>query len=124
MSKQLDAFKTHLETFAANHKNDIKKNPEFRGHFQKMCARIGVDPLACEYKIVLQAFSREVILSWEDFDVCSFVSASKGFWAEMLGVGDFYYEVPTALPSPFSCNVHLLFDNCYNFFIPAWCSDH
>jgi len=65
VSKQLDAFKTHLETFAANHKNDIKKNPEFRGHFQKMCARIGVDPLA----------------------------SSKGFWAEMLGVGDFYYEL-------------------------------
>ena len=22
-----------------------------------------------------------------------FISASKGFWAEMLGVGDFYYEL-------------------------------
>lgn len=33
--------------------------------FQEMCASIGVDPLA----------------------------SSKGFWAEMLGVGDFYYEL-------------------------------
>jgi ESCRT-II complex subunit VPS22 len=54
-----------LEEFAAKHKNEIKKNAEFRQHFQQMCARIGVDPLA----------------------------SSKGFWAEMLGVGDFYYEL-------------------------------
>ena len=47
MGKQLDSFKHYLEDFAAKHKSDIKKNPEFRGHFQKMCARIGVDPLAC-----------------------------------------------------------------------------
>ncbi|CAB4022337.1 vacuolar-sorting SNF8-like [Paramuricea clavata] len=64
MSKQLESFKTYLEEFATKHKSDIKKNAEFRGHFQQMCARIGVDPLA----------------------------SSKGFWAEMLGVGDFYYE--------------------------------
>lgn len=44
---------------------DIKKNAEFRGHFQQMCATIGVDPLA----------------------------SSKGFWSEMLGVGDYYYEL-------------------------------
>lgn len=65
MSKQLESFKTYLEDFASKHKSDIKKNAEFRGHFQQMCARIGVDPLA----------------------------SSKGFWAEMLGVGDFYYEL-------------------------------
>lgn len=65
MSKQLEAFRDNLEEFAANHKNDIKKNPQFRMHFQEMCATIGVDPLA----------------------------SSKGFWSEMLGVGDFYYEI-------------------------------
>lgn len=48
MGKQLESFKNYLEEFAANHKADIRKNPEFRGHFQKMCARIGVDPLACK----------------------------------------------------------------------------
>ena len=26
-------------------------------------------------------------------------SASKGFWAELLGVGDFYYEVGETLTS-------------------------
>ncbi|XP_052806922.1 vacuolar-sorting protein SNF8-like [Mya arenaria] len=65
MTKQMDSFKGYLEDFTAKHKDDIKKNPEFRAQFQEMCASVGVDPLA----------------------------SSKGFWAEMLGVGDFYYEL-------------------------------
>ncbi|XP_066150240.1 vacuolar-sorting protein SNF8 [Euwallacea fornicatus] len=64
MSKQLDFFKTNLEEFASKHKNEIKKNPEFRRQFQEMCASIGVDPL----------------------------SSGKGFWS-VLGIGDFYYEL-------------------------------
>ena len=48
MVKQLDSFKNFLETFAAKHQSDIKKNPEFRQHFQKLCSQIGVDPLACK----------------------------------------------------------------------------
>lgn len=56
MSKQLDAFRDNLEEFAANHKNDIKKNPQFRMHFQEMCATIGVDPLACEFNVYLLIF--------------------------------------------------------------------
>ncbi|XP_076465318.1 vacuolar-sorting protein SNF8-like [Babylonia areolata] len=65
MTKQMEVFKTNLEEFAAKHKDDIRKDPQFRLQFQEMCASIGVDPLA----------------------------SSKGFWAEMLGVGDFYYEL-------------------------------
>ncbi|XP_065840253.1 vacuolar-sorting protein SNF8-like [Oscarella lobularis] len=65
MQEQFEKFKSNLEEFAGKHRNDIKRNAEFRQHFQQMCARIGVDPLA----------------------------SSKGFWAEMLGVGDFYYEL-------------------------------
>ncbi len=48
MSKQLESFKSYLEKFAVQHQADIKKDAEFRQHFQKMCARIGVDPLACK----------------------------------------------------------------------------
>ena len=44
----MEVFKKHLEKFAAEHKNDIKSKPDFRAQFQQMCARIGVDPLACE----------------------------------------------------------------------------
>ena len=65
MSKQLSAFQNNLEEFASNHKDEIRKNAEFRTQFQEMCAVIGVDPLA----------------------------SGKGFWSEMLGVGDFYYEL-------------------------------
>ncbi|KAK1414786.1 hypothetical protein QVD17_30545 [Tagetes erecta] len=45
--------------------NDIHKNPTFRSQFHEMCAKVGVDPLA----------------------------SNKGFWAELLGIGDFYYEI-------------------------------
>ncbi|CAG7835671.1 unnamed protein product [Allacma fusca] len=65
LSKQLEQFKSKLESFAIKHQNAIKKDPAFREHFQSMCASIGVDPLA----------------------------SSKGFWSELLGMGSFYYEV-------------------------------
>lgn len=65
VSAQLESFKTNLEQFALKYKNNIKKDPEFRKLFQIMCARIGVDPLA----------------------------SKKGFWSELLDVGDFYYEL-------------------------------
>ena len=62
---QLTMFKSSLEDFAKKYKKDIKKDPKFRREFQVMCSKIGVDPLA----------------------------SSKGFWADILGVGDFYYEI-------------------------------
>jgi len=65
LSSQLEAFQTNLETFAREHKDEIKKDPKFRKHFQEMCASIGVDPLA----------------------------SGKGFWSNMLEIGDFYYEL-------------------------------
>lgn len=65
LTTQFTSFKQHLSNFAQKHKKEITKDPLLRAHFQKMCAEIGVDPLA----------------------------SSKGFWAEMLGVGDFYYEL-------------------------------
>ncbi|EFC37873.1 predicted protein [Naegleria gruberi] len=65
MKERLDIFRQSLEEFAIKHKKDINKNAEFRHQFQQMCSKIGVDPLA----------------------------SNKGFWAELLGVGDFYYEL-------------------------------
>jgi len=65
MKEQMELFHANLEDFAKKYKKDINKNPEFRKHFQDMCTKIGVDPLA----------------------------SNKGFWSEMLGVGDFYYEL-------------------------------
>eukprot|EP00842_Homolaphlyctis_polyrhiza_P005784 jgi/Hompol1/6206/HPOL_004876-RA len=65
MQTLLATFKSNLETFAANHKNEIKRDPTFRMHFQRMCSNVGVDPLA----------------------------STKGFWSDILGFGDFYYEL-------------------------------
>eukprot|EP01080_Neovahlkampfia_damariscottae_P002812 gene2812-4220_t len=65
MSQKMVFFQKSLEEFAKNHKEDINKDPQFRFHFHQMCLKIGVDPLA----------------------------SSKGFWAKLLGVGDFYYEL-------------------------------
>lgn len=64
-SQQLEIFQTKLEEFAHKHGDGIRKNAQFRRQFQDMCASVGVDPLA----------------------------SSKGFWAEKLGFGDFYYEL-------------------------------
>jgi len=65
LSSQLEQFQTNLETFAKEHKQEIRRDPEFRKRFQEMCASIGVDPLA----------------------------SNKGFWSNMLDIGDFYYEL-------------------------------
>uniref|UniRef100_A0A2M4BXR4 Vacuolar-sorting protein SNF8 n=1 Tax=Anopheles marajoara TaxID=58244 RepID=A0A2M4BXR4_9DIPT len=64
MLQQMEALREKLEEFAAKHRNEIKKNTQFRRQFQQMCAAIGVDPLA----------------------------SGKGFWS-VLGMGDFYYEL-------------------------------
>ncbi|KAI8803875.1 EAP30/Vps36 family-domain-containing protein [Cladochytrium replicatum] len=61
----LEQFKSNLEEFATKYRKDIKRDPQFRMHFQRMCSQIGVEPLA----------------------------STKGFWAELLGIGDFYYEL-------------------------------
>jgi ESCRT-II complex subunit VPS22 len=65
MKEQLATFRSQLEEFARKHKSDIRKNPIFRQQFHEMCAKVGVDPLA----------------------------SNKGVWAELLGIGDFYYEI-------------------------------
>ena len=65
VKKSLESFRSHLELFARKYKDEIQKDPKFRAHFAQMCAKIGVDPLA----------------------------SKKGFWAEILGVGDFYFDL-------------------------------
>jgi ESCRT-II complex subunit VPS22 len=67
LHSQLSTFRNGLLHFAANHREDIRRDPEFRQAFQRMCASIGVDPLAGPRK--------------------------GGWWAEMLGLGDWQYEL-------------------------------
>jgi ESCRT-II complex subunit VPS22 len=65
MKEQLSTFKSNLEEFAHKYRSEIRSNPAFRAQFHTMCANIGVDPL----------------------------SSNKGMWNELLGFGDFYYEL-------------------------------
>lgn len=46
-------------------RDGVRQDPEFRAKFHAMCANVGVDPLA----------------------------SNKGVWAQLLGFGDFYYEL-------------------------------
>jgi len=78
LSGQLQNFQTNLENFAREHKQEIKRDPEFRRHFQEMCASIGVDPLA----------------------------SGKGFWSNMLDIGDFYYELGVQIVEVCMANQH------------------
>lgn len=65
MKMQLRTFSTKLEQFAIRHKDEIQRDPAFRAKFHSMCASIGVDPL----------------------------TSRKGIWSDLLGVGDYYYEL-------------------------------
>lgn len=67
LHSQLNQFRAALSNFATNHRESIRSDPAFRHAFQQMCSSIGVDPLAGPRK--------------------------GGWWAEMLGLGDWQYEL-------------------------------
>lgn len=67
LHSQLNQFRAALAHFASEHRDSIRSDPAFRHAFQQMCASIGVDPLAGPRK--------------------------GGLWAEMLGLGDWQYEL-------------------------------
>ncbi|KAG9318938.1 EAP30/Vps36 family-domain-containing protein [Chiua virens] len=67
LQSQLTQFRTALTHFAKTHRDAIRRDPKFRHEFQRMCASIGVDPLAGPRK--------------------------GGWWAELLGMGDWQYEL-------------------------------
>ena len=65
----LSQFKVSLEEFASKHKARINADAEFRDQFHRLCKAVKVDPLA----------------------------SSKGFWTDILGLGDFYFELGVVL---------------------------
>lgn len=74
LETQLSVFRSLLQQFAQTHAKDIRSDPSFRAQFARMCAAIGVDPLA------------------------SSNSAGAGvgsIWSQLLGrsVNDFYFEL-------------------------------
>ena len=72
LQSSLESFRTALTSFAIDHRSDIRRDPAFRHQFQKMCAAIGVDPLAG---------SRGASKS------------SNAWWSDVLGLGEWEYEV-------------------------------
>ncbi|KAI1132975.1 EAP30/Vps36 family-domain-containing protein [Nemania abortiva] len=80
LETQLAVFRSLLQQFAQTHARDIRSNPSFRAQFARMCAAIGVDPLASSSS--------------------SSSSGANGggggsIWAQLLGrtVNDFYFEL-------------------------------
>ncbi|KAH7140740.1 EAP30/Vps36 family-domain-containing protein [Dactylonectria macrodidyma] len=79
LETQVEVFRSLLQQFAATHARDIRSDPAFRAQFARMCAAIGVDPLASS-------------------NLGSGGSGSSGassVWAQLLGktVHDFYFEL-------------------------------
>ncbi|KPM34731.1 hypothetical protein AK830_g11850, partial [Neonectria ditissima] len=75
LETQLDVFRSLLHQFAATHARDIRSDPAFRAQFARMCAAIGVDPLASSN--------------------LGGGAANSSVWAQLLGktVHDFYFEL-------------------------------
>lgn len=79
LETQLSVFRSLLQQFAQTHAKDIRSNPSFRAQFARMCAAIGVDPLA----------------SSSSSSGASGSGAAGNIWAQLLGrsVNDFYFEL-------------------------------
>ena len=69
MKQTVASLRANLQTFAAQHKERLKHDARLRAVFLQMCVRLGVDPLV----------------------------SKKAFWAEVLGLGDFYYALAVKL---------------------------
>lgn len=78
LETQLAVFRSLLQQFAQTHARDIRSNPTFRAQFARMCAAIGVDPLASSSS-----------------SSGGSGAGSSSIWAQLLGrsVNDFYFEL-------------------------------
>ncbi|UPL03258.1 hypothetical protein LCI18_014192 [Fusarium solani-melongenae] len=79
LETQLAVFRSLLQQFANTHARDIRSDPAFRAQFARMCAAIGVDPLASSNSSAEGGGG----------------GGSSSIWAQLLGktVNDFYFEL-------------------------------
>lgn len=110
MVKQLDSFKNFLETFAAKHQSDIKKNPEFRQHFQKLCSQIGVDPLACKLSTCMYIIWKQLNRYWFELSKIRETSHSVVCARSDCGFCGSHFLLP------FSSRTLLFLQNSFSFF--------
>lgn len=78
LRKQIEHFSHALRTFAVAHKQDIRKDPEFRHAFQRMCASLWVDPLAGHPKTSNSGGS---------------LGKVANLWGDLTGMSDWQYEL-------------------------------
>jgi len=80
LQTQLEVFRSLLQQFAQQHGREIRSNPTFRAQFARMCAAIGVDPLASSGTGSGNGGSG---------------SLGGSVWSQLLGrtVNDFYFEL-------------------------------
>ncbi|CAI5494315.1 unnamed protein product [Closterium sp. Naga37s-1] len=112
LRQQLETFRGFLMEFAQKHKSDFRSNPAFMAQFHAMCAQCGVDPLAsfpsphaplAPHPPLLQSDIRSNPAFRAQFHAmcaqCGVdpLASNKGFWNELLGFGDFYYELGVQL---------------------------
>ncbi|KAI0022026.1 EAP30/Vps36 family protein [Xylariomycetidae sp. FL0641] len=83
LETQLAVFRSLVQQFAATHARDIRSDPHFRAQFARMCAAIGVDPLASSGS------------SGSGSGSGNGGNGGSSIWAQLLGrsVNDFYFEL-------------------------------
>lgn len=86
LATQLEVFRSLLTHFSHTHMQQIREDPKFRAEFGRMCALIGVDPLASSRHSDVQAKGGRRGLG--------------SFWSEIMGVegggksfNDFYFSL-------------------------------
>lgn len=79
LDAQLAVFRSLAQQFAQTHAREIRSNPSFRTQFARMCAAIGVDPLAASSRGAEDGQPGE----------------GGSVWSQLLGrsVNDFYFEL-------------------------------
>lgn len=78
LNKRIDDFSSALRSFAVRHQRDIRRNPQFRHAFQRMCANMMVDPLAGHPT---------------SFDAGGRLGHVVNLWSQFTGLDDWQYEL-------------------------------
>ncbi|WRT69001.1 uncharacterized protein IL334_005983 [Kwoniella shivajii] len=82
LQESLESFRDTLLEFSIKHRHDIRKDPAFRHQFQKMCAALGIDPLAASASASGSGSGSG--------------SSKNGFWG-MIGMSEWEYELSVQL---------------------------
>lgn len=89
LETSLASFRAELSRFAAAHGSAIRRDPAFRHQFQRMCAAIGIDPLAASASGATRSWLDLGLREWtcelalQVVDVCISTRARNGGLIEL-----------------------------------------